>query len=407
MSSGHFFLPPTGIDHAPRTTARTRSCDAGTVRRKSDPVLRLLETLPDEGLAGDLARDGLTIAFAEEAVADEMYDVAHRSQEAWQIEGACDMGMRIDPRLPSDDDSRHAARAGMLARIGLPAAARALLLHDLGHDYARAGRWKDAAPQFLASARIDPVFAWSLNDAAWMLATTPDEEALCGEVAATFAEEAAAARHWGCWSMLDTFAAALALDDDFPRAVAWQRQALRLCRIQRPAEADDVAARLERLEAGRTILDETAPIVPASGHRLAGLARRALMLSQPFDPAASAADIAYQVLDAGLYHPLSGLPALLGLREFLDAFDDAAMSRILRDLSDPRAEGAVAYRRIDREGHGTGPHDARVFGSALELETAPDAMAHAIVLADGGCMYPVAIYRAPLLPGLHKSVLVH
>ena len=41
MSSGHFFLPPTGIDQRPRTTARTRGCDAGTVRRKSDPVLRL------------------------------------------------------------------------------------------------------------------------------------------------------------------------------------------------------------------------------------------------------------------------------------------------------------------------------------------------------------------------------
>lgn len=407
MSSGHFFLPPTGIDHAPRTTARTRGCDAGTVRRKSDPVLRLLESLPDEGLAGDLERDGLAIAFAEESCADELYGVARSSSEAWRIEGACDMGMRIDPRPPSDAASRHADRAGMLWRIGLPAAVRALLLHDLGHDYARAGRWKEAAAQFVASARLDPVFAWSLNDAAWMIATTPDEGARCGEVATRFAEEAAGARLWGCWSMLDSFAAALALDDDFPRAVAWQRQALRLCRVQRPAEVDAAAARLARLEAGRTIVDEAAEIVPAAGHALAALARRARILAQPLDPSADASDLLNEVRDAGLHHPLSGLPALQGLREFLDGFDDATMSRILRDLSDPRAEGAVAYRRLDREGHGTGPHDARVFGSALPLETAEDAMAHEIVLGDGGCMYPVAIYRAPWLPPLQKSVLVH
>jgi len=162
-----------------------------------------------------------------------------------------------------------------------------------------------------------------------------------------------------------------------------------------------------RLEAGRTIVDEEAAFEPASGHRLAALARRARILAQPYDLSLNPSDIAAQVGDAGLHHPLSGLPALQGLREFLDAFDDATMSRILRDLSDPRAEGAVAYRRLDREGHGTGPHDARVFGSALPLETAEDAMAHEIVLGDGGCMYPVAIYRAPWLPPLQKSVLVH
>jgi hypothetical protein len=407
LSSGHFFLPRTGIDHSPRTTARTRGCDAGTVRRKSDPVLRLLESLPDEGLAGDLKRDGLSIAFAEESCADELYGVAHGSMEAWQVEGVCDAGMRIDPRPPSDAASRHADRADMLWSIGLPAASRALLLHDLGHDYARAGRWREAARQFVASARIDPVFAWSLNDAAWMIATTPDEDARCGEVATRFAEEAAAARHWGCWAMLDSFAAALALDDDFPRAVAWQRQALRLCRVQRPAEVDAAAARLALLEAGRAIVDEAAEIVPASGHRLAALARRARILAQPYDLSLNPPDIAAQVRDAGLHHPLSGLPTLQGLREFLDAFDDAMVSRILRDLSDPRAEGAVAYRRLDREGHGTGPHDARVFGSALPLETVEDAMRHEIAMEDGGCMYPVAIYRAPWLPPVQKSTLVH
>ena len=125
-----------------------------------------------------------------------------------------------------DDALTNRLEAVVAERAGKEAAMRAWLLFLSAHRHADAGLWKMAAHQYCTAGALDPVFAWSVNDAAWMVATSADPGAHHGDFAVAMAVAACQARLWGNWSMLDTLAAAYARDGDFARAVPWQEMAV-------------------------------------------------------------------------------------------------------------------------------------------------------------------------------------
>jgi hypothetical protein len=72
----------------------------------------------------------------------------------------------------------------------------------------------EAAAVYHAAAHLDPLFAWHLNNMAWMAATATDTRAHAGPFAVARAEMACAVSGWGCWRFLGTLAAAFARAGD-------------------------------------------------------------------------------------------------------------------------------------------------------------------------------------------------
>jgi hypothetical protein len=380
--------------------------DDSTTTRAADAVLRALQQLPDTALHGLRDTTAGRILFADAAQADALIQMAERSVDATEALRLADDAYRIDPRTPASGDSALVMRALVHWQAGEEAATRAWLLHDNAHDYAEAGQWKAAAQQFHAAGMLDPVFAWSLNDAAWMAATSADPGAHDADFAVAMAVAACQARLWGNWSMLDTLAAAYARGGDFARAVSWQEVALRLCRIQEPDEIAGTQRKLDRLRAGHAIVADDAPVA-ASAPRLAALDRVARMLARPFDTTQEVMDVVARVEDAGLFHD-SGRPLRWSLDMFLGNFDDATARRILDRLADPQVDGAVCYRKIDAGGQPTGPAAAMFFGTELPLTEAQPAIDFEIRGPDGERLAPIGVYRqlrhvaaAPTSPSLH------
>lgn len=156
--------------------------------------------------------------------------------------------IRLDYVGALNDKENLIGRIDAYASLGRDEPYRALLLYNIGGSLSQSRRWSEAAVVYHAAAHLDPLFAWHLNNLAWMAATATDTRAHAGPFAVARAEMACAVSGWGCWCFLGTLAAAFARAGDFRRATAWQRICLHLTPGNKRA---DERARLREFEAGR------------------------------------------------------------------------------------------------------------------------------------------------------------
>jgi tetratricopeptide (TPR) repeat protein len=88
-----------------------------------------------------------------------------------------------------------------------------------GFAHRQLGRYAEALKDFNKALEFDPISAEIANDAAWLLATCPDEKIRDPQRALKLAEQAAAGTNREDGQSLDTLAAAYAANGQFPEAV--------------------------------------------------------------------------------------------------------------------------------------------------------------------------------------------
>ena len=92
----------------------------------------------------------------------------------------------------------------------------------------QSGRTREAVAQYREALRLNPNLAGALNNLAWVLAASPDDELRNGAEAVRLAERACELTHYGEPSFIDTLAAAYAEAGRFPEAVTTAEKAEQL-----------------------------------------------------------------------------------------------------------------------------------------------------------------------------------
>jgi hypothetical protein len=217
--------------------------------RASDDVLAAYLSLPPDEWRGRYNHKGVEIIFPDPARARELFVAA--TQADCEPVGAIRLleeSIRLDFIGALNDQENLIGRIEAYASLGRDEPCRSMLLYNIGVTLARSHRWSEAAAVYHAAAHLDPLFAWHLNNLAWMAATATDTRADAGPFAVARAEMACTVSGWGCWCFLGTLAAAFARAGDFRRATSWQRICLHLTPGNKRA---DERARLGEFEAGR------------------------------------------------------------------------------------------------------------------------------------------------------------
>ncbi len=98
----------------------------------------------------------------------------------------------------------------------------------LGMTLGQLGRTREAAAQYREALRLNPNLAGPLNNLAWVLAASPDDELRNGTEAVRLAERACELTHYGDPLFIGTLAAAYAESGRFPEAVATAERAEQL-----------------------------------------------------------------------------------------------------------------------------------------------------------------------------------
>jgi tetratricopeptide (TPR) repeat protein len=88
------------------------------------------------------------------------------------------------------------------------------------------GRYEDAKRSLEAAYRLQPKDPTTLNDLAWLLATSPNGRLRNGRRAVAFAQKSCALTNWNNPYSIDTLAAAYAASGDFSQAVKFQQRAI-------------------------------------------------------------------------------------------------------------------------------------------------------------------------------------
>jgi len=98
----------------------------------------------------------------------------------------------------------------------------------LGMTLGQLGRTREAVAQYREALRLNPNLAGALNNLAWVLAASPDDELRNGAEAVRLAEHACELTHYGQPLFIGTLAAAYAECGRFPEAVTTAEKAERL-----------------------------------------------------------------------------------------------------------------------------------------------------------------------------------
>src|SRR5262249_27424309 len=115
-------------------------------------------------------------------------------------------------------------------------------------DYGRSGEAKKSLEQ---AARLKPNDASTLNDLAWLLATSRDNRIRNGRRAVALARRACELDQWKNAFSIDTLAAASASAGNFSEAVKYQELAIsKLDPGDRKAQADGMQKRLQQYASG-------------------------------------------------------------------------------------------------------------------------------------------------------------
>ena len=100
----------------------------------------------------------------------------------------------------------------------------------MGEILKQQGRVKEAVAQHRQAIQIDPEFAPSLNNLAWILATNKDTEIRNPAGAVQFAEKVCTLTRYKDQNCLDTLAAAYAAAGQFDKAVETAEKAIDLAK---------------------------------------------------------------------------------------------------------------------------------------------------------------------------------
>jgi len=225
-------------------------------RRLCDAALAAYRSLPPAQWRGRLPFPGGEIVFADHLLARQYVQAARHALAANRDPRTAvrllDLSIRLDQAAALEASDTLVLRVEAWHALGEDRPARAILLYNHGVTFGRLQLWKQAATVYRAAEDFAPLFAWPLNNFAWMAATATDPRAHAGALAVAMAEHTAAATGFGCWAFLGTLAAAYARAGDFERAVAWQRIARTLSPAARRAHAEE---KLATFEAGRAYVD--------------------------------------------------------------------------------------------------------------------------------------------------------
>jgi tetratricopeptide (TPR) repeat protein len=103
-----------------------------------------------------------------------------------------------------------------------------LALRGRGDGYISTGEHKKALPDLEAALKIEPENSGILNNLAWLLATSPDDELRNGQRAIELAKKACELTEYKQAHILSTLASGYAEAGDWENAVKWSEKALEL-----------------------------------------------------------------------------------------------------------------------------------------------------------------------------------
>ena len=227
--------------------------------QQSDVVLAAYASLLPDKWQGRQSFEGGEIFFPDaeraRALLTEATEATSAGRDAVRIIKLFDESLKLDYSAAVDDEDFLELRAKAYLAAGRNEPDRARELFCTGLVLAQRQHWREAAIVYRASADLDPLCVWHLNNLSWMAATSTEPRVRDGRYAVVLAVEACEISGWGCSSFLGTLAAAFARAGDFQRAAAWQRICLKL---SPPERSNEEAERLRQFEAGEAYTDLSA-----------------------------------------------------------------------------------------------------------------------------------------------------
>jgi len=226
-----------------------------TPRHRSDRALEAHLSLDPENRPASYQCGDVRILFPDAAKAVEL---AHQAEYTAKVDRDpvaairhLEESIRLD-QINALNSDRLVQRAAMYAELGQPGPWRALKLYNIGCSLGRLEHWREAEAVYDFAVSFDRMFLWPANNVAWLLATAVSPGAHNGPKAVAAAEWTCASSDWGCWSFLSTLASAFARENDFERAVAWQKVSLQLSPSHERPSAE---FELHEFESGRPHID--------------------------------------------------------------------------------------------------------------------------------------------------------
>jgi Flp pilus assembly protein TadD len=123
---------------------------------------------------------------------------------------------------------------------------------NLGITLGQMGRTREAVTQYREALKLDPDLTTALNNLAWALATSPDDQLRNGDEAVRLAEHACELTHYGQPWFVGTLAAAFAETGRFPEAVTAAEKAGQIATVAgQPALVMKERQLLELYRAGK------------------------------------------------------------------------------------------------------------------------------------------------------------